>query len=141
MPESIRAHGALSSDRAASTTALGAAGLRAARLLLDDPPPIFEDPLALRLLDAGAARGILEHSDRFRTPSSRALRCDVLVRSRQAEDRLAGAVRGGVRQYVILGAGLDTFSYRQPPWARDLRIIEVDHASSGRDKQQRLGLE
>jgi O-methyltransferase involved in polyketide biosynthesis len=55
MPESIRAHGALSSDRAASTTALGAAGLRAAHLLLDDPPPIFEDPLALRLLDAGAA--------------------------------------------------------------------------------------
>ena len=42
---------------------------------------------------------------------------------------------------MILGAGLDTFSYRQPPWARDLRIIEVDHASSGRDKQQRLGLE
>jgi methyltransferase (TIGR00027 family) len=47
-------------------------------------------------------------------------------------------VRQGIRQYVILGAGLDTFAYRQPPWARDLQIIEVDHAGSGRDKRERL---
>ena len=47
-------------------------------------------------------------------------------------------MRQGIRQYVILGAGLDTFAYRQPPWAGDLRIIEVDHAGSGRDKRERL---
>jgi methyltransferase (TIGR00027 family) len=138
MPEPIRSSSGHSSDRTASTTALGAAGLRAAHLLLDDPPPIFADRLALRLLDAEAARVFLEHSDRFRTPASRAIRCEVLVRSRHAEDGLADAVRRGVCQYVILGAGLDTFAYRQPPWAGDLHIFEVDHTSSQMDKRERL---
>jgi methyltransferase (TIGR00027 family) len=138
MPEPTRAQDSHRSDRAASATALGAAGLRAAHLLLDDPPPVFRDPLALRLLEAGADRTILEQSDRFRTPASRAIRSDVLARSRYAEDRLAEGVRQGIRQYVILGAGLDTFAYRQPPWAGDLHIIEVDHAGSGRDKRERL---
>jgi methyltransferase (TIGR00027 family) len=138
MPESTRASEGRPSARNASTTALGAAGLRAAHLLLDDPPPVFRDPLAVGLLDARADRTILDQSERFRTPASRAIRSDVLVRSRYAEGRLAEAVGGGVRQYVILGAGLDTFAYRQPPWARDLRIIEVDHAASGRDKRERL---
>jgi methyltransferase (TIGR00027 family) len=127
-----------SADRAASTTALGAARLRAAHLLVDDPPPILHDALALRLLDPEAARTIQEHADRLRTPASRALRCDVVVRSRYAEDRLAEAVRRGVRQYAILGAGLDTFACRQPGWAGDLRIIEVDHAASQLDKRERL---
>ncbi len=125
-------------ERTASSTALGAARLRAAHLLIDDPPPILDDPLALRLLDAEAAHAIREHADRLRTPVSRALRCDVVVRSRYAEDRLAEAVRRGIRQYVILGAGLDTFAYRRPGWAGDLRIIEVDHASSQLDKRARL---
>ena len=109
-------------------------------LLLDDPPPVFEDPLALRLLGPGARRAIREHSDRFRTPASLAIRCDVVVRSRYAEDRLAEAVRRGLRQYVILGAGLDTFAYRQPAWADDLQIVEVDHAASQADKRDRLQL-
>jgi len=127
-----------SSDRTPSKTALGAARLRAAHLIVDDPPPIFDDPLALRLLDPGAERTIRERADRFRTPASRTLRCDVVVRSRHAEERLAQAVRRGVRQYVIIGAGLDTFAYRQPAWAGDLRIIEVDHAASQLEKHARL---
>jgi methyltransferase (TIGR00027 family) len=126
------------SERTASQTALGAARLRAAHLLLDDPPPILDDTLALRLLDAGAERAIRENPDRFRTPASRTLRCDVVVRSRFAEDLLAEAVRRGVRQYVILGAGMDTFAYRAPAWASDLRIVEVDHAASQLDKRARL---
>ena len=125
-------------ERGASTTAIGAARLRAAHLLIDDPPPIFEDALAVRLLDPGAASSIREHPDRFRTPASLAIRCDVVVRSRYAEDRLAEAVRRGVRQYAILGAGLDTFAYRQPAWADDLGIVEVDHAASQADKRDRL---
>jgi methyltransferase (TIGR00027 family) len=125
-------------ERAASATALGAARLRAAHLLIDDPPPILDDALALRLLDPKAARAIQEHADRLRTPVSRALRCDVVVRSRYVEDRLVEAVRRGIRQYAILGAGLDTFAYRQPGWAGDLRIIEVDHAASQLDKRARL---
>lgn len=126
------------SERTASKTALGAARLRAAHLLLDEPPPILDDTHALRLLDPGADRAIREHVDRFLTPASRALRCDVVVRSRFAEDCLAQAVRRGVRQCVILGAGMDTFAYRQLPWASDLRIVEVDHAASQADKGTRL---
>jgi methyltransferase (TIGR00027 family) len=128
----------LGSERTASSTALGAARLRAAHLLLDDPPPILDDPLAVRLLDPETAHAIHEHPARLRTPVARALRTEVLVRSRHAEDRLADAVERGVRQYVLLGAGLDTFAYRQPAWAAELRIIEVDHAASQRDKQARL---
>ena len=129
----------LSAGRTASRTALEAARLRAVHLLLDDPPPVFEDPLALRLLDPGAERAIREHADRFRTAASRAIRADVVARSRWAEDSLREAVRRGVRQYVILGAGLDTFAYRQPDWARSLTIVEVDHAASREDKLARLG--
>jgi len=126
------------SDRVASTTALSAAGLRATHLLVDHPPPILDDPLALRLLDPAVGRTIRDHPDRSGTPAARTLRAEVVVRSGYAEDRLADAVRSGVGQLVILGAGLDTFAYRQPAWAAKLHIIEVDHAASQRDKQARL---
>jgi methyltransferase (TIGR00027 family) len=66
------------------------------------------------------------------------LRAHVVLRSRFAEDRLAAAVSRGVRQYVILGAGFDTFALRQPPWARELRILEVDHAGTQDVKRSRL---
>jgi methyltransferase (TIGR00027 family) len=134
----IPPEGDSSSKRTASRTAFGAARLRAAHLLLDDSPPVFEDPLALRLLDPEATRAIRQHSDRFRTAASRAIRCDVLARSRYAEERLGEAVGRGVGQYVILGAGLDTFAYRQASWASDLLIVEVDHAASQLDKRARL---
>jgi methyltransferase (TIGR00027 family) len=62
----------------------------------------------------------------------------VVLRSRYAEERLAQAVQRGVRQCVILGAGFDTFAYRQPEWARGLRIIEVDHHATQEDKRRRL---
>jgi methyltransferase (TIGR00027 family) len=128
----------LASERTASSTALGAARLRAAHLLLDDPPPILDDPLAVRLLDPETAPARRKPPGRGPTPVARALRTEVLVRSRYAEDRLADAVQRGMRQYVLLGAGLDTFAYRQPAWAPELRIFEVDHAASQRDKQARL---
>jgi methyltransferase (TIGR00027 family) len=138
MPEPISPDSDRASDLTASRTALGAARLRAAHLLLDDPPAILDDPLALRLLAPQVAREIRLHPDRLRTPVARALRSEVLVRSRYAEDRLADAVRRGLGQYVLLGAGLDTFAYRQPAWAAALRIIEVDHPASQLDKQARL---
>jgi methyltransferase (TIGR00027 family) len=64
------------------------------------------------------------------------MRSHVLLRSRYAEDRLA---ESGVDQFVVLGAGYDTFAYRQPEWARNLRIFEVDHPSSQRAKRDLLG--
>jgi methyltransferase (TIGR00027 family) len=61
-----------------------------------------------------------------------------VVRSRFAEDCLADAVARGITQYVLLGAGLDTFAWRQPAWGSALRIYEVDQPASQRDKQERL---
>jgi O-methyltransferase involved in polyketide biosynthesis len=101
-------------DRAPSATALGVATLRAAHLLLDGAPPILEDPVVLRLLDPEVIAAITAHPERFEAPHVRRLRFHIVTRSRHAEDRLAEAVTRGVCQYVVLGAGFDTFAYRQP---------------------------
>ena len=60
------------------------------------------------------------------------------MRSRYAEDCLEESVRNGVRQYVLLGAGLDTFGFRQPQWAGQLRIFEVDHPATQQWKRSKL---
>jgi methyltransferase (TIGR00027 family) len=62
----------------------------------------------------------------------------VVLRSRFAEDCLVAAVSRGIRQFVSLGSGYDTFAYRQPDWAKALRIFEVDHPASQSAKKQRL---
>ncbi len=71
-------------------------------------------------------------------PFSRALRAFLAVRSRYAEDQLAGAVERGMRQYVVLGAGLDTFAYRNPFQAAGLHVFEVDHPATQAWKRARL---
>jgi methyltransferase (TIGR00027 family) len=71
-------------------------------------------------------------------PDHRLYRTQTVVRSRYAEDCLADAVARGVRQYVVLGAGLDTLAYRQPRWVGELRIFEVDHPATQADKRSRL---
>ena len=114
-------------DRNASRTALGTAYMRAAHQLLDAPPRILEDPVAVQLLGPAAASRIKDDPERYQTPAMRGLRAHVVLRSRFAEDRLAAAVARGVTQYVLLGAGFDTFALRQPLWARGLKILEVDH--------------
>lgn len=118
-----------------SATAFGAAALRAAHQLLD-APPVFEDPLALRIVGARAAAAIVDAPQRAGSPAS--LRALVSLRSRHAEQALADAVGRGVRQYVVLGAGLDTFAYRNPLAAPGLRVFEVDHPATQRWKRARL---
>lgn len=113
-----------------SQTAADVAELRAAHQLIDNEPRILEDPVVLRLLGDACIAAIRSHPERFHMPRLQALRTHVVVRSRFAEDRLAAAVDRGIRQYVILGAGLDTFAYRQPAWAGGLRIFEVDQPAS-----------
>jgi len=71
-------------------------------------------------------------------PGDTSSRSGVLLRSRFAEDRLAQAVERGVSQLLVLGAGLDSFAYRQPPWAQALSIFEIDQPSSQSDKRRRL---
>jgi methyltransferase (TIGR00027 family) len=108
---------------APSDSALSVASLRAAHQLLD-APPVFEDPLALRILGPRKEAAIRENLSRYDAGRLRGLRASVAVRSRAAEDAWAEARERGVRQYVILGAGLDTFAYRTPD--RESRIFEVD---------------
>jgi methyltransferase (TIGR00027 family) len=105
---------------------------------VDDEPRILSDDVSERLLDPQAVRWAMDHLDRYQTPEARGLRVHVVVRSRYSEDALAEAVARGVRQLVLLGAGLDTFAYRQPPWAEALRIFEVDHPASQEQKRVRL---
>jgi len=103
----------------ASKTALGVAIRRAAHQLADKPP-VLDDPIALRLVGEGYPRLM----ERALHPVGRDFRGFMAARSRYAEDRLAEAVGRGVTQYVVLGAGLDTFAYRNPFTA--LQVFEVD---------------
>jgi methyltransferase (TIGR00027 family) len=109
-----------------SETALGTAIMRAAHQLIDIPK-IFDDPLALKIIGA-EAEAVVQRT--FGWGPSAPLRPFVAVRSRFTEDELAKAVQRGVRQYVVLGAGLDTFAYRNPYPASRLHVFEVDHPST-----------
>jgi methyltransferase (TIGR00027 family) len=122
----------------ASRTAIGTAYLRAAHQLFETPPRILDDPVALSLLGPVALQRIRDTADHYRTPEKLALRAHVVLRSRFTEDRLAAAVLRGVTQYVILGAGFDTFALRQPPWAQALKITEVDHPGTQAVKRSLL---
>jgi len=103
------------------------ASQRAAHQILDNPK-ILEDPLALRIIGAEAESKLRLELANFQRPELRAFRAGVMIRNRYAEEELAQSVQRGVRQYVILGAGLDTFAYRNPfPL---LRVFEVDHPAT-----------
>ncbi|NUS92494.1 MAG: class I SAM-dependent methyltransferase [Nocardia sp.] len=131
-----------------SRTALAAAYARAYHHLADRPQ-ILTDPLAAPLLGVttdeltewgrpaadrsgdGAGTGILRLA-----VGDRPRRLFFAARARFAEDRVAAAAAAGVRQVVILGAGLDTFAYRNPH--PGLSVFEVDHPATQAWKQQRL---
>jgi methyltransferase (TIGR00027 family) len=116
-----------------SRTALGAAGHRAAHQVLEGGS-ILRDPLAIPILGHNSEELIR----RAREDSSRrGLRLFIAARSRFAEDALAGAVEQGVRQLVVLGAGLDTFAYRSALAGR-LRIFEVDRPATQAWKRECL---
>jgi methyltransferase (TIGR00027 family) len=116
-----------------SRTALGAAGRRAAHQVVDGGR-VFADSLALRILGEDAERAVAEARA---NPALRGLRLYVAVRSRFAEDAARRAIARGVRQIVVLGAGLDTFAYRVEP-AEGLRVFEVDHPATQAEKRRRL---
>jgi methyltransferase (TIGR00027 family) len=126
------------SDHKASHTALGTAYMRAAHQLFETQPRILEDPVAVSLLGPTALQRIQDTADHYQTPERLALRAHVVLRARFAEDRLSAAVLRGITQYVILGAGFDTFALRQPPWARALKILEIDHPGTQAMKRSHL---
>jgi methyltransferase (TIGR00027 family) len=116
-------------------TAVRVALWRAMHVEVDPPPHVLEDEIGLRLAapdDGWRRRGDM---DRVRTARFRA---GIVARSRFAEDLVAEQAGRGVAQYVILGAGLDTFAQRQPALASRLRVFEVDRAGPQAWKRERL---
>ena len=100
--------------------------MRAAHQLID-VPKVFDDPLALKIIGAQQEAAVRTNAGQG---AGAPLRPFVAARSRFAEDELMKAVHRGVRQYVVLGAGLDTFAYRNPYPPSRLRVFEVDHPST-----------
>jgi methyltransferase (TIGR00027 family) len=114
-----------------SQTALRVAHRRAVHQVLDQPC-ILKDEIAVPLL---GRHFVIDHAKEAH-PLSRAFRAFMVARSRCAEDELASAVEKGVSQYVILGAGLDTFAYRNP--FPELGVFEVDFPATQEWKRQLL---
>ena len=123
-----------------SGTALTAAAARAAHLIVDGEPRIFADPLAAALLGERAAELTGYHTLHGTHPVLAGARVQVTCRSRYTERALARARARGVRQYVLLGAGLDSFGYRDSLDGRGdaLRVFEVDHQASQDHKRAAL---
>jgi methyltransferase (TIGR00027 family) len=117
-----------------SRTAIAVAISRAAHQTVDQPP-IFSDPLAIRIVGP-KARAALAEGRASRGAFAAVLRTVLAVRARVAEDALAEAVAAGVRQYVVLGAGLDTFALRNTD--PSLTVFEVDHPNTQAWKRKRI---
>jgi methyltransferase (TIGR00027 family) len=115
-----------------------AAMVRAMHPLLDGRPLVFEDPLAERLLGPQMRSRLHSGAEEFRAEGMLLIRSMMLIRSRFAEDELADALTAGTRQYVILGAGLDSFAWRQPPAAAQATLYEVDHPDTQAWKRERV---
>jgi methyltransferase (TIGR00027 family) len=125
------------SDRAAhepENTAVRVALWRALHVEADPPPHVFEDTVGLQLVDPD------EHwrSRPDMSPFTRPFRASILARARFIEDLVAEEAARGVAQYVILGAGLDTFAERRSDLARQLTVFEVDQPGPQAWKRQRL---
>jgi methyltransferase (TIGR00027 family) len=117
-----------------SHTARGAAAYRAIHQRLEGGA-IFSDPFALKILDDETRARIDQIAA---DPSLRPMRLFITARSRFSEDTLAACVARGVRQVVVLGAGLDTFSLRNPFANLGVRVFEVDYPATQQWKRERL---
>jgi methyltransferase (TIGR00027 family) len=145
-------------EKRASITAFITAYCRAYHAT-HDTPVIFDDSLADRLFTAeehlafdqqlaGQLKVINPERAATTPDQAAALACVMqthngpitLSRSRYTEDRLAAAIEQGVQQYVLLGAGFDTFAFRRPDLMDRLRVCEVDHPATQALKHQRLAL-
>ena len=120
-----------------SQTALTAAAARAGHLIVDQPPHIFTDDLAAALLGQQADEFISYHRAHGGHPVLSAARAQATCRSRYTEDRQAAAATRGITQYVILGAGLDSFAYRARQ-TTTVQVFEVDHPATQEWKREQL---
>jgi methyltransferase (TIGR00027 family) len=116
------------------STAVRVALWRALHVLADPPPHVLEDQLGLKL--AAPGDGWRDRPDM--SPFTRSFRASIVARGRFIEDLVAEQAAGGVGQYVILGAGLDTFAQRRPELASRLVVFEVDRPGPQAWKRRRL---
>ena len=119
---------------AAESTAVRVALWRALHVQVDSPPHVLEDEIGLKL--AAPEDGWRDRPDM--SPFTKPFRASILARARFIEDLVTEQTGRGVGQYVILGAGLDTFVQRRPEIASRLRIFEVDQPGPQAWKKQRL---
>ena len=118
-----------------SRTAFTAAAARAAHLLVDAAPVIFSDTLAATLLGDHAEELLAYHRLHGTHPVLAGARAQAACRSRFTEERLLRS-NSGIDQYLILGAGLDSFAYRTPPGR--FRVFEVDRPATQAAKRELL---
>ena len=115
-------------------TAVRVALWRALHVEVDSPPHVLEDEVGLQL----AAPDDAWRSRPDMSPFTRPFRASIVARARFIEDLVAEQAARGVGQYVILGAGLDTFAQRRPELASHLLLFEIDRAGPQAWKRQRL---
>lgn len=138
----VRVNAGTCPDGVPRATALRVAFYRAAHQLLD-APLIFEDPLALKVLGEAGEASLRRDLEQYNAPLIKGVRIAVALRSRVAEDDWTKARQNGVRQFVILGAGLDTYAYRHRPLDQksgpgENRIFELDLPDTQQWKRQCL---
>lgn len=137
----------------ASYTALVTSLMRAVHTR-SDPAPLLNDPWGDRLVPEPVQAGLRERAMARLDPALRAeaaparvldaaMRANaaypgVILGSRYTEDMLEAAVARGITQYVLIGAGFDSFLCRRPAWAEGLQIFEVDHPATQQLKRERL---
>jgi len=137
----------------ASHTALATSLMRALHTR-SDPAPLLDDPWGDRLVPESVQAGLRERAMARLDPALRAdaapgkvldaamrengAYAGVILRSRYTEDMLEAAVARGITQYVLIGAGFDSFVCRRPAWADGLQIYEVDHPATQQLKRERL---
>jgi len=119
----------------ADSTAVRVALWRAMHVQVDGPPHVFEDEIGLQL--ANPNEGWRRRPDMDPQATSQ-FRASIVARARFVEDLVVEQVGRGVDQYVLLGAGLDTFAQRKPEIAAGLRVFEIDQPGPQAWKKQRL---
>jgi methyltransferase (TIGR00027 family) len=123
---------------AASRTALATALMRAAHTRLD-PHPLIDDSWGDRLVPESAKRAMASSNEMLDEALMRSRSyANVITRTRYAEDALKAGVLRGVRQYVLIGAGFDSFSLRLPKFAANLQIFEIDFPATQRLKLEQI---
>lgn len=116
-------------------TAVRVALWRALHVEVDAPPHVLDDAIGLRL--ASPDDGWRDRPD-MHPEWTKPFRASIVARARFIEDLVEEQLRAGVAQYVLLGAGLDTFAQRRPDLASRLRVFEIDRAGPQEWKKQRL---